>query len=359
MKAKVNGVWTNLENVSITQFFENSLPDFTGNDGKYLKLVDGEIQWAVAGGDFSGTMDDIDDGVTYVKTENNYTDAEKAVVAATSGTNTGDQDLSGLVVKANNLSDLANAATARTNLGATTVGGNLFTLSNPSAVRWLRVNADNSITPRTAAETLSDIGAQAAGSYLTSSNIVATITNGVTTNAPSEDAVFDALALKQDTLVNGYGVSGAAATKSISLTASSAFATAETTISAATYADIAGCSVNLAAGTWLIFAHVVARAANTIIQCFGAITTDANVVVAESAVSRPASGTASLNSPVSMSWFAIVSPAAPTTYKLRGARGLTGHTGSWIAMDGNGVNTTNHATNNTDKGTSIIAVRIA
>lgn len=37
---------------------------------------------------------------------------------------------------------------------------------------------------------------QATGSYLTSANIVATITNGVTTNAPSEDAVFDALALK-------------------------------------------------------------------------------------------------------------------------------------------------------------------
>lgn len=39
-------------------------------------------------------------------------------------------------------------------------------------------------------------GKQASGSYLTSANIVATITNGVTTNAPSEDAVFDALALK-------------------------------------------------------------------------------------------------------------------------------------------------------------------
>lgn len=47
------------------------------------------------GGSFSGTMDDIDDGVDYVKTENNYTDAEKAVVGNTSGTNTGDQDLSG------------------------------------------------------------------------------------------------------------------------------------------------------------------------------------------------------------------------------------------------------------------------
>jgi hypothetical protein len=35
-----------------------------------------------------------------------------------SGTNTGDQDLSGLAARANNLSDLTNAATARSNLGA-------------------------------------------------------------------------------------------------------------------------------------------------------------------------------------------------------------------------------------------------
>jgi len=39
-------------------------------------------------------------------------------------------------------------------------------------------------------------GKQASGTYLTSANIVETITNGVTTNAPSENAVFDALALK-------------------------------------------------------------------------------------------------------------------------------------------------------------------
>ena len=40
---------------------------------------------------------------------------------------------------------------------------------------------------------------QAVGTYLTSANITQTITNGVTTNAPSENAVFDALALKVDT----------------------------------------------------------------------------------------------------------------------------------------------------------------
>ena len=45
------------------------------------------------------------------------TDAQSTVLGNTSGTNTGDQDLSGLAVKSNNLSDLTNAATARTNLG--------------------------------------------------------------------------------------------------------------------------------------------------------------------------------------------------------------------------------------------------
>lgn len=38
-------------------------------------------------------------------------------------------------LKANNLSDLASASTARTNLGATTVGGNLFTAANAAAAR--------------------------------------------------------------------------------------------------------------------------------------------------------------------------------------------------------------------------------
>jgi len=52
---------------------------------------------------------------------------------------------------------------------------------------------------------------QAAGSYLTSANITQVITNGVTTSAPSEDAVFDALATKQGTLtLTTTGTSGLA-----------------------------------------------------------------------------------------------------------------------------------------------------
>ncbi len=138
-----------------------------------------------------------------------------------------------------------------------------------------------------------------------------------------------------------------------------AFATATTSISAATYADITGCSVTPAAGTWLLIGQVNIGIANGIIQAFVAITDGSNTVISEVAASRPASGTASLSSPFSCAVHAIVTANGSTTYKLRGARGLTTHTGSWTAMDGNGVNTTNHLTNNTDKGTGIFAIRIA
>jgi hypothetical protein len=51
------------------------------------------------------------------------------------------------------------AATGRTSLGATTVGGNLFTLTNPGAVTFLRVNADNSVSTLDAATFRTAIGA--------------------------------------------------------------------------------------------------------------------------------------------------------------------------------------------------------
>lgn len=51
------------------------------------------------------------------------------------------------------------AATGRTSLGATTVGGNLFTLTNPSAVSFLRVNADNTVSALDAATFRTAIGA--------------------------------------------------------------------------------------------------------------------------------------------------------------------------------------------------------
>lgn len=57
------------------------------------------------------------------------------------------------------------AATGRTSLGGTTAGQALFTLTNPSAITFLRINADNTVTALSAANfktalslTASDVG---------------------------------------------------------------------------------------------------------------------------------------------------------------------------------------------------------
>jgi hypothetical protein len=96
---------------------------------------------------------------------------------------------------ANNLSEVT-ATTARGNLGATTVGANIFTLANPSAIRFLRINADNTVTARTAAEILSDIGAQASGSYLTGNQTITfTPTGDVTGSSSNATSLTPVLAI--------------------------------------------------------------------------------------------------------------------------------------------------------------------
>lgn len=89
------------------------------------------------------------------------------------------QNTGTFLLSANNLSDVT-PSTGRTNLGATTVGGNIFTLTNPSAIRFIRINADNSVSSRTAAEILSDIGAQASGSYALTTNNLSDLSNAGT-----------------------------------------------------------------------------------------------------------------------------------------------------------------------------------
>jgi hypothetical protein len=51
------------------------------------------------------------------------------------------------------------AATGRTSLGATTLGGNLFTITNPSAITFPRFNADNTVSALDAATFRTAIGA--------------------------------------------------------------------------------------------------------------------------------------------------------------------------------------------------------
>jgi hypothetical protein len=67
--------------------------------------------------------------------------------------------LSGVLAVANGGTGASTAASARTNLGATTVGGNLFTLANPSAITFPRINADNSVSTLNASDFRTAIGA--------------------------------------------------------------------------------------------------------------------------------------------------------------------------------------------------------
>lgn len=71
---------------------------------------------------------------------------------------TGDVDANGALMILNNLSDLNNTGTALTNLGGTTAGKAIFALANPSAITFIRINADNTITARSAANFRVDLG---------------------------------------------------------------------------------------------------------------------------------------------------------------------------------------------------------
>lgn len=69
---------------------------------------------------------------------------------------------SGDMLSADNLAvgptGVANASTALTNLGGTTVGKAFFALANPSAIRFARIDAANTVTARSAADYHTDLG---------------------------------------------------------------------------------------------------------------------------------------------------------------------------------------------------------
>ena len=55
-------------------------------------------------------------------------------------------NVTGVVGLANGGTGGTNAASARSSLGATTIGASVFTLANPSSIRFIRLNADNSVS---------------------------------------------------------------------------------------------------------------------------------------------------------------------------------------------------------------------
>jgi len=87
--------------------------------------------------------------------------------------------VTGVLPVANGGTNSSTAAGARTNLGATTLGANLFTVPNPSAVRYPQFNADNTVTSLTGAQLLSAIGGGSGAGSVTQVNGTGNV-NGIT-----------------------------------------------------------------------------------------------------------------------------------------------------------------------------------
>jgi hypothetical protein len=94
-------------------------------------------------------------------------------------TSSGTVTIAGTLAVANGGTGATNNTTARTNLGATTVGSNFFTLTNPSAIRFIRINADNTVSSLTDAEFRTAIGAGSGAGTVTSVSGTGTV-NGIT-----------------------------------------------------------------------------------------------------------------------------------------------------------------------------------
>ena len=84
-------------------------------------------------------------------------------------------DISGTLPVANGGTGSTTASAARTSLGATTVGNNLFTLTNPSAVTFPRLNADNTVSALDASTFRTAIGAGTSSTTGTVTSVAATV----------------------------------------------------------------------------------------------------------------------------------------------------------------------------------------
>ena len=144
----------------------NLLPSYTSNGSKVLALNSGatDVEWISAGG--SGTVTSVamtvptglsvsgtpitSSGTLAITFSSGYS------IPTTSSQTNWDTAYTDRL-KWDGGSTGLTAATGRTSLGATTVGSNIFTLTNPSAISFVRMNADNTVTARSASELKIDL----------------------------------------------------------------------------------------------------------------------------------------------------------------------------------------------------------
>jgi hypothetical protein len=171
----------------------NLLPSYTGNGTKVLALNSGatDVEWVSNG---NGTVTSVDMTVPtgLAVSGNPVTTSGTLAVTFAAGysipttTKQGEWDTAYTDrLKWDGGATGLTASTGRTSLGATTVGSNIFTLTNPSAVTFIRMNADNTVSSRTASELKTDLSLNnventALSTWAGSSNIttVGTVSTG-------------------------------------------------------------------------------------------------------------------------------------------------------------------------------------
>ena len=94
--------------------------------------------------------------------------ADSQITGSISGTA---GNVTGVVAVANGGTGANAIGTARTNLGATTLGANLFTLANVAAISFPRINADNTVSSLDAASFRTAIGVGAGSGTVTSVSV--------------------------------------------------------------------------------------------------------------------------------------------------------------------------------------------
>jgi hypothetical protein len=145
---------------SLTGTSTNSIDYFQFiNADKFIKQGGTASQYLMADGSVSTSVG----GVTSVAALTIGTSGSDLASSVANGTTTPVITLNVPTASAANRGALSSADWSTFNgkqntIGLTTVGTNLATLPNPNAITFLRVNADNSVTARTPAQVITDLG---------------------------------------------------------------------------------------------------------------------------------------------------------------------------------------------------------